>query len=165
MAASEQNVLSNQGTDTITHGVYSVSWTTGAASAEATYADALGQFLAQTVRTREPLHVRVEANGQDCPSSIGDADICIYVQSHPEQALVSHLAVVGVPKTHIIALDLAWDDARARLTRLLKAYVVERCQRDTFASWVGALPIGVVRARLGLPESPVGVARTAASFV
>ncbi len=165
MAASEQNVLSNQGTDILRMASIAFHGRLAWLRRKLRMLMRLGNFWLATVRTREPLHVRVEADGQDCPSSIGDADICIYVQSHPEQLLVSHLAVVGVPKTHIIALDLAWDDARARITRLLKAYVVERCQRDTFASWVGALPIGVVRARLGLPESPVGVARTAASFV
>ncbi len=150
VASERTDVVSTTRDASVTHGAYTVSWcTTGDVARTATDADALGQYLAKAVRTREPLTVRVVTSTDRCATD--DAPCCLQL-TDDENARVATLAVVGEPQTHVIALDLAWDDALVRFSRLLKAYVVERCQRDTFASWVRELPTSVVRSRLGLSD-------------
>lgn len=155
IAASNRNEADAQlEIASITQGAYTVSWAANSddARTEAEHAEALAQYFAQAVRTREPLNVLVHL-GEDCPTATGDADICLRLLPDGVRSFVREVTIGGNPHDHIIELDLAWDDALARIARLLKAYLVERCQRDTFATWVRELPTSVVRSRLGLPNA------------
>ena len=171
-AVSDRNEVGNQPTTaTIINGAYTISWTATSddASLEAEHAHSLGQYLVGAVRARESLHVHLERAGEDCPTYTGDAVLCLRLRQHDGGTIVHDVLLQGNPQPHVVMLNLPWDEAQTRIVRLLKAYLVERCQRDTFASWVRDLPTSVVRTRLGLAnvasETTGGVPHTASSYV
>lgn len=151
MAASDRHEVGTVHTDaSVAEGGYTISWVASdEGSLEARCAEPLARYLAQAVRTREPLHIRLEHARQDCTGA-DHIDLRVRLDADHQQVIVQELVIQGATQAHAIALGVGVDEAQTRIARLFKAYLVERCQRDTFATWVRELPVGVVKSRLGV---------------
>jgi hypothetical protein len=161
--ASERDVADTQAS--IIVGSYSVSWRiSGDAPSLGEHAEQLGRFLAQGVRMREPLHIHL-VPVEDAMVDVAHTDLLVRVVALGGRVVVHDLALGGAT-THAVVLDLPLEEAQTRIARLLRTYLVEGCGRDTFSSWVRALPASALRARLGVTESQTtnDVARSVASF-
>ena len=66
------------------------------------------------------------------------------------------LLVAGQDRLRLVARAVPWSEVPQRLGRLVKAYQVERCMRDTFRTWAGNLSEHDLSERLGLPRNVNG---------
>ena len=123
----------------------------------------LAQHLDKVTRLRDPLRIHLFAD----PEALGDGhagDIGLTLRVPDGEAVFDADQVAtadvligdGVAVKRHIATAVPWDELSGRLARLIKAYQVERCGRDTFVTWARGLSEGELRERLGFPKQESG---------
>ncbi len=113
----------------------------------------LEAYLASAASLAQPLRIQVSA----VPETPAPEGIDVVLQIYPDSPAgrtTANLLLGGPPHPRLVASTLAWDEIPQRLVRLVKAYQVERCGRDTFATWTRSLSDEALRERLGLPAGP-----------
>ena len=114
-------------------------------------ADDLAAYLAQAARLAEPLVIRF-AGASSSDHDVEAIDIELGVQqpvADPESIEVSDLRIAGPGQPRLVAANVPWNEVQQRLSRLVRAYQVERCGRDTFRTWASNLSTEDLRVRLG----------------
>ena len=114
-------------------------------------ADDLAAYLAQTARLAEPLVIRF-AGASPSDHGAEAIDIELDVQqpvADSESIEVSGLRIAGPGQPRLVATKVPWNEVQQRLSRLVRAYQVERCGRDTFRTWASNLSTEDLRMRLG----------------
>jgi hypothetical protein len=125
----------------------------GVAFEEKDQAAKLEAYLASVVSLAEPLRIQIAAE-QGSPTGQDTPDVALKLHHDPTGETTAADLLLGDPsQPRLIATDVPWSEVPQRLVRLVKAYQVERCGRDTFATWTRTLPDGALRERLGLPEA------------
>ena len=124
----------------------------GVAFEERDQAAKLEAYLASVVSLAEPLHIQI-APDQGSPAEQDTPDVALKLHHDTTGETAAADLLLGDPsQPRLIATAVPWSEVPQRLVRLVKAYQVERCGRDTFATWTRTLPDGALRERLGLPE-------------
>src|SRR5919206_583878 len=113
----------------------------------------LEAYLASVVSLAQPLRIHISTD-LSSPSEGDTPDVALKLHHDPTGETSAADLLFGDPsQPRLIAAAVPWSEVPQRLVRLVKAYQVERCGRDTFATWTRTLPDGALRERLGLPEA------------
>ena len=124
----------------------------GVAFEEKDQAAKLEAYLASVVSLAEPLRIHVSTD-LNSPPEQDTPDVALKLHQDTTGETAAADLLLGDPsQPRLIATAVPWNEVPQRLVRLVKAYQVERCGRDTFATWTRTLPDGALRERLGLPE-------------
>ncbi len=128
----------------------------GVACEETDQAATLEAYLASVVSLAEPLRIR-SSNDEYSSSEQDTPDVALKLHHDTIGETAADLLLGDPSQPRLIATAVPWSEVPQRLVRLVKAYQVERCGRDTFATWTRTLPHGALRERLGLPAArPTG---------
>ena len=128
----------------------------GVACDEKDQAATLEAYLASVVALAQPLRIHM-SNAEGSSAELDTPDVALKLHHATTGETAADLLLGDPPQPRLIATAVPWSEVPQRLVRLVKAYQVERCGRDTFATWTRTLPDGALRERLGLPEAqPTG---------
>lgn len=115
-----------------------------ASSTETERAATLNAYLSKVVPQGPALQISV---GQEAEPIDQPTDLHLRPSENDNAA---DLLVAGPDRLRLVASAVPWSEIPQRLARLLKAYQVERCVRDTFRTWAGNLSEHDLSERLGL---------------
>ena len=122
----------------------------GVAFEEKDQAAKLEAYLASVVSLAEPLRIHI-SNDEGSSSEQVTPDVALKLHHDTTGETTAADLLLGDPsQPRLIATAVPWSEVPQRLVRLVKAYQVERCGRDTFATWTRSLPDSALRERLGL---------------
>ncbi len=109
----------------------------------------LNAYLAQFVPQAAQLQIRITDEAQATPDG-NPAETDLHLRLTGDADTTADVLIGGSPALRLVARDVPWEEVPERLVRLLKAYQVERCGKDTFRTWARNLSDGDLRERLGL---------------
>jgi hypothetical protein len=123
-------------------------------------ADDLAAYLTQAARLAEPPVIRFAGDSElDHGASTVDIELDVRGPAAGAGEIESAaLLIAGLSHPRLVAADVPWNEVRQRLSRLVRAYQVERCGRDTFRTWASNLSTEDLRARLGFTDTDVRAA-------